>query len=348
MLRLAIVVAVAVATISLVAAGGHQQARAGSEAGAVEAAADYDLGVVEIPDAGPRGPIPVRIWGTIAVPQGPGPHPVVLVAHGRHDNGCPGDDFDSTVWPCFEVEQRNDLGMRHVVEAIAAGGAIALSPDLNGAYTGGWGEPDDRSRWSAIVDATLAQLEQEASAGGGRFGIELAGRVDLADLGVLAHSRSGLNAVLFARRETAVDSLFLLAPAADNAKLPDLPTAIVLASCDGDIGGEGRRYLKRARRDRDRSEPVVLVTLERANHNYFNRTLSDLGTDDSLGTGLAQCRPRHRISAAAQRRWLDAASADFFAAELLGARPPDWLRRGGKLPDRLYGRSVEIERLRGR
>ena len=37
-------------------------------------------------------------------------------------------------------------------------GIAAIAPDLNGAYTGGWGEPNDRARWPRIVNRTLAAV----------------------------------------------------------------------------------------------------------------------------------------------------------------------------------------------
>ena len=83
--------------------------------------------------------MPIRLWGTVAAPATPGPHPVVLIAHGAHGDNCPViGDGDS--WPCWKREQRNDLGFRSLVKALAAQGFVAIAPDVNGAYSGGWGE----------------------------------------------------------------------------------------------------------------------------------------------------------------------------------------------------------------
>ena len=97
----------------------------------------YNLGPADLPDAGPRGPLPVRLWGTIGVPAAPGPHPLVIVAHGRDGDGCPIDEQDFPTWPCFATEQRNDLGLRHGVRALAERGFVAIAPNLNGAFTAG-------------------------------------------------------------------------------------------------------------------------------------------------------------------------------------------------------------------
>jgi dienelactone hydrolase len=264
--------------------------------------------------------------------------------------------LDSDTWPCFRRENRYDLGLRHVVRSLAERGIVAVAPSLGGAFTGGWGEPNDPDRWPKIVNRTLGQLAREAAAGGGRFGIPLQGRVDFARLGLLGHSLSGHHSVRSARRRAENDSLediargrgpvgalFLLTPVAQGAVLPDLPAAIVLASCDGDTGPMGRAYLRQARRQEDRRRLVTLARLEGANHNFFNRTLARLGADDAP-TGTPRCRRPLRLTAGAQQRWLDRAAADFFAATLRGARRPAWLRRGAAPPTRVYGRRVLVRR----
>jgi dienelactone hydrolase len=318
--------------------------------------ANYDVGRVEVPTPGPFGPIPIRLRGAIGAPVTPGPHPVVAVLHGRNETGCPVGPLDSDTWPCFPRENRYDLGLRHVVRSLASRGLVAVAPGLGGAFTGGWGEPNDPDRWPKILQRTLGQVAREAAEGGGRFGVPLRGRVNLRRIGLLGHSLSGHHTVRGARRRAdnvspadiargrgPIRALFLLTPVAQGAVLPDLPTAIVLASCDGDTGPMGRTYLRQARRQADRTRPVVLARLEGANHNFFNRTLARLGADDAP-TGIPRCRRPRRLSAGAQQRWLDRAAADFFAATLRGARRPPWLRLGAPRPTRVYGRRVLVRR----
>jgi dienelactone hydrolase len=316
----------------------------------------YDLGRIELQTPGPFGPMPVRLRGAIGAPATPGRHPLVLVLHGRNETGCPVGPLDSDTWPCFARENRYDLGMRHVVRSLARRGIVALAPSLGGAFTAGWGEPNDPDRWPRIVNRVLGQVAREASQGGGRFGIRLRGRVDLARIGLLGHSLSGHHVVRGARRQAdnvapdqvasgkgPVSALFLLTPVAQGAVLPDLPTAIVLAACDGDTGNMGRAYLRQARRQPGRESAVFLARLERANHNYFNRTLARLGADDAP-RNPPSCRPRRRLSSGAQQRWLDRAAADFFATTLRSARRPAWLRVGAPRPSRVYGRRVLVRR----
>jgi dienelactone hydrolase len=300
--------------------------------------------------------MPIRLRGAIGAPVAPGPHPLVVVLHGRNETGCPIGPFDSPTWPCFARENRYDIGLRHVVRSLAERGIVAVAPSLGGAFTAGWGEPNDPDRWPRIVNRTLGQVAREAAEGGGRFGVPLQGRVNLGRIGLLGHSLSGHHSVRAARRRPDNDSpadiargrgpiraLFLLTPVAQGAVLPDLPTAIVLASCDGDTGPMGRAYLRQARRQEDRTRPVVLARLEGANHNYFNRKLAQLGADDAP-TGRPRCRRPHRLAARHQQGWLDLAAADFFAATLRGARRPTWLRLGAPRPSRVYGQRVLVRR----
>jgi dienelactone hydrolase len=300
--------------------------------------------------------MPIRLRGVIGAPVTAGRHPIVLVLHGRNDTGCPDGELDTPTWPCFARENRYDLGLRHLVRSLAERGVVAVAPSLGGAFTAGWGEPNDADRWPRIVNRTLGQVAREGATGGDRFGVALQGRVNLRRVGMLGHSLSGHHSVRAARRRADNDSpadiargrgpllaLFLLTPVAQRAVLPDLPTAIVLASCDGDTGPMGGTYLRQARRQEDRTRPVVLARLEGANHNYFNRKLAQLGADDAP-TGLRRCRRPQRLTPRAQQRWLDVAAADFFAATLRGARRPVWLRLGAPRPSRVYGRRVLVRR----
>jgi hypothetical protein len=301
----------------------------------------------------------------IGVPDGPGPHPLVVVAHGRHGDNCPRvpGTTPQFEWPCYDREQRNDYGLRHIVRALAVRGVAAIAPDLNGAFTFGWGPADDEGRWPRIINRTLLELATDVGGGGSRFGVHLGGRIDLRRIGLLGHSRSGRHIVRFARSRAdntsdaevttgqgPIDALLPLAPVyqgaglSGKAPLPDLPTAIVLSRCDGDVPRQGRRYFTQAEKDEDRSEPVFLVRLEHANHNYYNRTLSDIGQDDGNFSGQPGCSKRERLKPTAQQRWIDRFASSFFATVQRGATPPSWMHLQGPAPQRLYGLPVAYER----
>lgn len=308
---------------------------------------NYDLGDTTLPDSSSMGPLPVRLWGVIGVPDSPGHHPIVLVAHGRHGDNCPHTQSFVFSWPCYPREQRNDFGMRHIVRALAARGIAAIAPDLNASYAIGWGADDNERRWPRIVNLTLRELAAADNGGlddpglalAPDFGLPVGGKIDFGRLGILGHSRSGHNTVRLARARARhdnapdtrhglgpVDSLFLLAPVYAGVRLPDIETAVVIGGCDGDVHSQGRRYFEGAEARAGRRQDAFLIKLERANHNYFNRTLSDLGTDDGPFGAGRHCSDHEPLKPAAQQRWIDRVASGYFATTLRGAAPPAWMR----------------------
>lgn len=307
-------------------------------------AEDYDLGVRQFRQPGLTGRfarMPIRLWGTIAAPATPGPHPVVLVAHGAHGDNCPGE-FGT--WPCFAREQRNDLGFRYLVRALARAGFVAFAPDLNAAHTGGWGElaGGEAVRFGQVVDAMLAEIGRASRGSPTKFGVPLKGKADLTRLGLLGHSRGGMNVLEWARGKKAVESVFLLAPFHDPAKrIGDVPTTVLLGTCDGDTGLVGGKYFA-ALKGRPRSTPAFELTPAGANHNYYNQTLASKKADDAPAGG-AGCRPSQRLSAKAQQSFLVRVSVDHFTVGVLGAPAVGWMT--GPIDGQLYGRRIAVERI---
>ncbi len=304
----------------------------------------YDLGVTTIASS-PR-PLPVRLWGAIGLPTTPGPHPLVVVAHGRHADNCP-RRRGLMSWPCWKDERRSDLGLRHIVAALAENGIAAIAPDFNAAFTFFWpGTAGDshEERWPLIAERTLAELNAAAQTGSSAFGMPLAGRVDFADPpAFLAHSLSGANAVRYAGTHQ-ISALLLLAPVFDHEGPPDVPTAIVDSACDNDVPGQGHRYFTRAKLA-PRSAPVFFVRLEGANHNYYNSTLSRGGRNDAQFLTRKGCRSGERISARRQQAWIDRFASSFFAAVLSGAPAPGWMQPGLPFPTRIDGLPVGYDRI---
>ena len=238
-----IALTIAIAALALVAAGAP---RADAQAPDVPTA-DYDLGVRRFVEPGATGRfarIPIRLWGAVAVPAGSGPAPVVVVGHGSHGDGCPGEFGD---WPCFGVERRNDLGLRYLVRQLARAGFVAFAPDVNASFTGGFGETQGHEyrRYAEVVNATLDALRAASAGGPNRFSVPLQGRVNPARVGLVGHSRGGRNLLRWAgaNRATA-GAIVLVAPLFDRSvAVPDVPTAMLLGTCDGDTALTGAGYL---------------------------------------------------------------------------------------------------------
>ena len=313
--------------------------------GSAIAAADFDLGVRRTlqPLTGRFQRMPIRLQGTVAVPASAGPHPVVVIAHGAHGDNCPIVDGEFDTWPCWAIERRNDLGFRYLVRALAQAGIAAVAVDVNAAYTGGWGEYAEKEevRFRQVVAATVAELDRADTGGGSRFGVPLVGRPDLTRLGLLGHSRGGMNVVRYAGARTPT-SIFLLAPFFDAAqRLPDVPTTVLLGTCDGDTGLTGAGYVAAAAK-RKRTSPVVQVTLARANHNFYNQTLVAAKLDDAAG-GKGPCADGARLSGQQQQAFLRRVAVDHFVSALLGKPAPAWATTPGTRS--IYGQRVTVRRV---
>lgn len=328
--------------------------RAWSEASI--ASTTYDLGVRDFPQPleGDLARMPIRLWGSISVPDGAGPFPVVVIVHGAHGDNCPAGELDGETWPCFDTERRSDLGLDHLGRAVARAGAIAVVPNVNAAYSGGWGEGAnlERLRFRQVVESTLAELARAGTGTADAFdGLALAGRVDLGRLGVVGHSRGGYNAVAWTRRATSAypaSSLFLLAPYLKGRTVADVPLTVAVGTCDGDTGDSGLSYVTAARSDAGRTTPTVTLRVAGANHNNYNRTLVAEGLDDADPSARG-CRRAQRPRPGAQQRWLRTVVVDHLAATLLSPRErASYLRGNRQRTTTIEGLSTRVQRWRPR
>ncbi|TVP65664.1 MAG: hypothetical protein EA342_13990 [Leptolyngbya sp. LCM1.Bin17] len=261
----------------------------------------YDLGVITISQQGVAAPfhtMPIPLTGAIAVPDGPGPFPWVLLLHGRHP-GCHFADGDDSQWPCPpETETRYDWGLAYLAQALAEAGYGVLVPNLNGAFTDTYGATaanrsdlaDQRS--SQIINAHLTQLEAAHRGDSGDFDMPLDGQVDHSKLAVVGHSMGGGAAALWALGQAQASqpastrppsALVLVAPTRSQSvsdrpevfQLPDVPAAVLVGGCDRDIFDfSSLYYLETARQDSARTTPAIGVLLWGANHNFFNAAVA--------------------------------------------------------------------------
>ena len=295
------------------------------------AAVEYNLGDTTItqsmfPEDSRFRNMPVRLNGIMAVPDGDGaPYPVVVILHGNHP-GCPvpeGDTVDR--WPCDpEVERPNYRGFDYLVRQLAAKGYVALSININAEKTFGFGEPVPIERLGQLVDLHLKALAAASSGGENKFGLELQGRADMKRLAFIGHSQGGEGAYWLTQKSAldAPDSfknhgygpvygIVMIAPSANwgGARGARLPLAVILPACDNDVlNQEGQLFYEISRLDPDKSSWASSVWLERANHNYFNETLSD---EAVRRPGRPDCEPL--LQPEAQRDFLSAYTIDFLA-----------------------------------
>lgn len=116
--------------------------------------------------------------GTIYMPDGEGPFPLVLIVHGNHI-----------------MEEFSDPGYRYLTELLASRGFIAVSVDenfLNGSWWKGI-EGDYKARAMLLLEH-LRQFERWNT----EVGHELYGKIDMDRIALIGHSRGGQAAVMAA------------------------------------------------------------------------------------------------------------------------------------------------------
>ncbi len=302
--------------------------------------------------------MPARLNGVMAVPAGAGPFPVVLILHGTHP-GCPVvGELDP--WPCEpEVEQRNYAGFEYLVRELAARGYVALAPNINAEFTFGFGEPVVSVRLRQLLDQTMRALATADGGGDNAFGVELANVVDLGRLVVIGHSVGGEMANFLVRQtnlttdEAAAElgygpvrGVLLVAPAHNTQGTTgtDVPLAVILPACDGDVIGLDGQQFYEAVRFQEQHSWATTALLEAANHNGFNTIL---GPDMVTHADRPACQTL--LTPAAQQQFLVDYAADFLTAVLsdsnnksLGARSRLGLSVAGSAPAELYGRPARV------
>jgi hypothetical protein len=342
------------------------QANTTVEPESLPAAVEYNLGETTItqsmfPEDNRFHNMPVRLNGMIAAPNGASaPYPVVVILHGNHP-GCPvpeGDMVDR--WPCDpEVERKNYRGFEYLLRELAGVGYVALSININAEYTFGFGEPVPIERLEQLVDLHLKALAEAANGGSNMFGVELKGRTDLNRLAFIGHSQGGEgaywlthNSALYAseifekRGYGPVYGILMIAPSANwgGASGARVPISLILPACDNDvINQEGQLFYEITRLDPQQSEWASSAWLERANHNYFNETLSD---EALARRGRPDCEPL--LQPEAQRNFMSEYAIDFLA-QVFKQEPGTAAHLGmdfrAQAPDELYGFPARVAAL---
>ncbi len=280
--------------------------------------------------AGAGGIVSAKSWGVVSAPSDAGgPFPLAIVLHGAHafcaTNGR------SRVWPCADAagdptggEVPNHDGMSYLTEALARRGFVAIAVGVNAEYAVDVGLVGAVS--AAIIERdVVVPLSSPASAVGGALPID-ASIVDLTRVVLVGHSRGGAVAAVIGRSDAdrrigvAVSGMVLLAPTSDTVSpdgLADVPTAVVLGSCDGDTGVDGGEFATAAL-TRKRQAPVALVLLHGATHNAINDRLAE----EPMVPGRPGCGDAERLTPKAQRGALADLVPDL-ARSVLGEPPRD-------------------------
>ncbi len=147
-----------------------------------------------------------------------------------------------------------------------------------------------------------------------------------------------------ARHREVVDSIVLVAPFSDPAvRVPDVPTTLLLGTCDADARSTGAGYLAAAHRSPGRTQPSWRRVVRGANHDFYNATLVKVRSNDAAGDRRAACVKARRVRADAQQSFLARIASDHFSHTLAAGPAAAWRapgsvvrtrRRAERRPDR--------------
>ncbi|NHC46547.1 poly(ethylene terephthalate) hydrolase family protein [Motilibacter aurantiacus] len=250
--------------------------------------ADYSLGesVWALPGLFPAAK-PVEDKAAVYLPDGaPGARPLVVFLHGRH-SACYNATTRGTnnaVWPCpatHPLPIDSYKGYDETAEALASHGYVVVSISANGINSQDANFSDDAGT-AARGQLVMKHLDQLArwndNKGDKAQRAVFAGRIDFDNVGLMGHSRGGEGVVEAALQNAElhkpynIRAVLPLAPI-DFARetLPDVPMAIILPYCDGDVSNQqGQHYYDDSRyANKDdvlRTSLMVLGT----DHNFFN------------------------------------------------------------------------------
>jgi putative cell wall-binding protein len=252
---------------------------------------DYDLGdeAEDIRGFGRKGEIRAAVWMPV---EAEGERPVVVFLHGRHTS-CSGAIPAGAVaraWPCYpedkatgyagQVDVESYLGYNDAAQILASQGyaVVSISANAINALDGSLADDTGAAARGQLVLDHLSLLRQANAGESVGLSASLAGRLDLDDVGLMGHSRGGEGVVRAALLNSeqaepfGIKGVLPLAPTDySRMTLPDVPTAVVLPYCDGDVEDQmGQKYIDDSRHaygdDVFRSSVLVMGT----NHNYFN------------------------------------------------------------------------------
>lgn len=259
-------------------------------------------------------PLNARVW----YPDGDGPFPLVLIVHGNHD-----------------MKKFSDPGYAYLGELLASRGYIFASVDEN-FLNGDISNENDARGW-LLLKHLEAFREWNA-----RSGNPFTGKVDLANIGLIGHSRGGeavAHAASFNRLpylpddasvpldfNFAIKALIAIAPSdgqyqpADRLEpLSNVNYFVLHGAHDGDVSSfVGQRQYQRLRFTDDNPWFKSALYIYRANHGQFNTSWGD----NDLGGGMSGfiLDKRAFLSGDDQRRIAKVYISAFLDATLRGRR----------------------------
>lgn len=260
----------------------------------------YDNGYTTVRD--PRGVTFVeRLQGSVHVPKGRGPFPLLVFLHGRHGTCEIAERFESLGFPCPDVppatrDVPSYLGFGYLARHLASHGFVVVSISANGinSYDLALIASDNGMNMRAeIVARNLDLIAQWNEGGESAESDVLAGKIDFDRIGLMGHSRGGEGVARFVAYNRArsdgptykgLRAVFGLAPTDyHQQEVAGVHYGTLLPLCDGDVYDlHGAWTFDRARFLDPQRFARVQFTVNGTNHNFFNTVWT---YDDGPGAG---------------------------------------------------------------
>jgi hypothetical protein len=213
--------------------------------------------------------------------QASGKRPLILFLHGRHVTcyfGGP-DGIDTYDWPCPDgwLPIPSHKGYRYVADILASQGYIVVSISANGINGQDYDSFDAGTTSRSVLIRHHLTLWAQWNTGGDPWGGRFRGRLDMSQVVLVGHSRGG-EGVHRAAIDVSISDPYKIVglvsygPTAFGKQVtPDVHSATILPTCDGDVLDlQGQAYIDASRviaySEALRSAVIALGT----NHNYFN------------------------------------------------------------------------------
>lgn len=251
---------------------------------------NFDLGERVVYEEASGRDIKYRLQGGISMPE-TNKNPLVIILHGA--NSVNNSSYN-----------RYDLGYSYLIKELVDAGYGAITLNVGIHYSFEDGEPMGRDRIQSVFEETIKAIE----AGDEGFKFNVKEKVDLDNVILIGHSRSGQEILKIAERyedsnRINIRGLLSIAPSRVyemDYSTVDLPTSIILPELDGDVIYLDGQWIfdEYMSLDNRKSESQV-VYLYGANHNAFNKAL--LKRDEGLHWFEGDKEP---ISAEEQRSFL--------------------------------------------
>ncbi|MEV6393444.1 alpha/beta hydrolase [Streptomyces sp. NPDC051907] len=306
-----------------------------AKSGARASLTGYSLspGLLKIMSDPKRGN-PTQVHGVLGMPEGDGPHPVVLVLHGTHPNCVTVGKEDlvardpvRTRRPLVCADPKNpkevpgvgpdylrqDAGLSHIVEALTRKGFVAVSIDVVSPEVWWGGEPDTEKGYTALIDAHLRLLSDlDKGIGHGLKIKDLKGRIDTSRVGLVGHSRGG-GYVLTPKAAKRAGLFGAVAiqpePMAEKAS-HTVPVLNIRGACDEDTGPQAGLTTMQALATSRSTKVAADVLLAGTGHRMLNTNLSPAPAKDG------GCTASELASPAAAQAQVAQLTASFLAQAL--------------------------------